>query len=189
LRTQNFTGRIDIIILNKTFQLHFSDCEVPQMFKPVSYAIAKYFNKKLSRCFYNYKNLKGFLGLILTKLYVYVSVTEMIHFEIGLTENPFYTQHSSQDELDKLMAKKNLNIEMVLDQFDFMEDGKYFSIKFIDPKIGLFRIVRFIMDDQNIIHPAHFVGPPYALIKNDPKYLKFLHKLLYLCTLNLNDLY
>jgi|LauGreDrversion4_2_1035121.scaffolds.fasta_scaffold67630_6 hypothetical protein len=31
------------------------------------------------------------------------------------------------------MKNQKLNIEIVLDQFDFQEEGKYFSLKFIDP--------------------------------------------------------
>lgn len=31
------------------------------------------------------------------------------------------------------MSNQKLNIEILTDQFDFQEDGKYFSLKFIDP--------------------------------------------------------
>ena len=48
----------------------------------VSKAVADYFNKRLSRCFYNYKAIKGFLGMIITTLYQYISVDELIHFDL-----------------------------------------------------------------------------------------------------------
>lgn len=62
--------------------------------KFVSDLIANYFNTKLARCFYNYKNLKGFMGLILSRLYELIGIAELIHFEMPVKEDKFISPHS-----------------------------------------------------------------------------------------------
>lgn len=144
---------------------------------------------RLARSFSNYKCIKGFLGLILTSLYQYISVLELIHFEINLCPKPFYCTHTHQEELEALMSKRCLNIEMVLDQFDFSEQGNFFAIKFIDPKTRLFRIIRFIKDPlQGHIEPENFYNQKYYKTVHDRSIGKFLPKLLLLMTFPLHEL-
>ena len=59
----------------------------------INSVVQDYFNRKLQRAFYNYKAVKGFMGFLLTKLFTYVYVYELMHFEFGLVETMFVTPH------------------------------------------------------------------------------------------------
>ena len=88
------------------------------------------------------------------------------------------------------MKNRRLNIELVLDQFDFQEDGLFFAIKFIDPDTNIYRILRFVKDPSTMeIMPENFMNSEInaALTKMECK--KFLWKLLLLRTFPLNQLY
>ena len=50
---------------------------------------------------------------------------------------------------------------MMIDTFDFQEDGDRFSIKFIDPKSGIFRIVNFVKNPSMEINPEGIMNPIY----------------------------
>ena len=66
-------------------------------FREIALAIEIYFNSKLARAFNNYKLHKGFTAMILTNLYLYLNVAELLHFELPMNPNPFYMQtHTSQ---------------------------------------------------------------------------------------------
>jgi hypothetical protein len=67
----------------------------PNEFSWISDCIKNYFNRRLSRCFYNYKALKGFMALTLTKLYSLLGVTELIHFELPQSHQLFISQHNN----------------------------------------------------------------------------------------------
>jgi hypothetical protein len=86
--TANFQGQIDMIVRSQTLGLHLSVQQTSMDW--ISKAVADYFNKRLSRCFYNYKAIKGFLGMIITSLYQYISVDELIHFDLPQSDSPFY---------------------------------------------------------------------------------------------------
>ena len=54
-----------------------------------------------------------------------------MHFEMFITpEKRFVKEHSNQRELDELMSRKRLDIEILLDGVDF-QDGRHITIKFI----------------------------------------------------------
>jgi len=58
------------------------------------------------------------------------------------------------------MSNRRLNIELVLDQFDFQDNGRFFAIKFIDPETNLYRVLRFVKDPvNNEIMPENFLNP------------------------------
>ena len=162
-------------------------------------SLQTYFNQRLSKCFYNYKAVKGSLGMILTSLYEYLSVDELIHFDSPQFHNAlqktFYRQHTNQNELDRLMSTQKLNIEIVLDQFDFQEDGKYFSLKFIEPQTKLFKVIRFTRrEDTSDINPDGLMNPLFKeqvmlAARNNTGPPRFLQKLLFLMTYNLHELY
>lgn len=59
------------------------------------------------------------MALTLTNLYSLLGVTELIHFELPQSHQLFISQHNNQVALDALMKNRRLNIELVLDQFDF----------------------------------------------------------------------
>jgi hypothetical protein len=59
------------------------------------------------------------------------------------------------------MNQRNLNIEMMIDTFDFQEDGDRFSIKFIDPNSGIFKIVNFVKNSSMEINPEGIINPIY----------------------------
>ena len=93
------------------------------------------------------------------------------------------------------MKNQKLNIEIVMDQFDFTDDGKFFCLKFIDPKASMYRVIRFTRrDDTSDINPDGFMNPKYkemvlAATKNDSHPVRFLNKLLILMSFNLQELY
>lgn len=141
----NFRARIDIVLLNSTFQLYMHVSE--HATNPIyTQAIQKYFNQRVARCYQNYKVIKGFLCMIFTDLYALLSVPELMHFEIGIVPGKFLFAHTNQDELDRMAQDKRLNIEFVLEQFDFNEGGNYIAIKFIDPVSRVFKILRFVKE-------------------------------------------
>jgi hypothetical protein len=156
----------------------------------ISDCIKNYFNRRLARCFYNYKALKGFMGLVLTNLYSLIGVTELIHFELPQSQQPFFSEHSNQAGLNALMKNRRLNIELVLDQFDFQEDGRFFAIKFIDPDTQIYRVLRFVKDPTTMeIMPENFLNSDINTALNKMECKKFLWKLLLLRTFPLNWLY
>ncbi len=163
--TEYFTGHIDMVVMHRTFCIYLT-VDGGQQNQKMAQAIQNYFNQRLQKCFYNYKALKGFLGMILTTLYEYLSVDELIHFDSLQfhqgTIKTFYRQHTNQADLDRLMKNQKLNIEIVLDQFDFQEEGKYFSLKFIDPQTSLYKIIRFTRSQDNPdINPEGLMNPAY----------------------------
>jgi len=93
------------------------------------------------------------------------------------------------------MKNQKLNIEIVMDQFDFTDDGKFFSLKFIDPKTNMYRVIRFTRREENgDINPDGFINPKYkemvlAATKSDGHSVRFLSKLLILMSFNLQELY
>ena len=128
--------------------------------------------------------------MILTSLYQLIGVTELIHFELPQSPSVFYTQHSNQQALDKLMSIRRLNIELVLDQFDFQDNGRFFAIKFIDPETNLYRVLRFVKDPTNMeIMPENFLNPAIANAINNLENKKFLWRLVLLRTFPLSELY
>jgi hypothetical protein len=50
---------------------------------------------------------------------------------------------------------------MMIDTFDFQEDGDRFSIKFIDPNSGIFKIVNFVKNSSMEINPEGIINPIY----------------------------
>ena len=71
------------------------------------------------------------MGLLLTKLFMQVYPYELMHFEMFLTpEKRFVKEHTNQRELDELMSRKKLDIEIQLDGVEFQE-GRHITIKFI----------------------------------------------------------
>jgi hypothetical protein len=88
------------------------------------------------------------------------------------------------------MKKRRLNVEMVLDQFDFQDDGLFFAIKFIDPETNLYRIVRFVKNPDSLsIMPENFKNPAIEMAINQLEYQKFLWRLVLLRAFPLSELY
>lgn len=111
----------------------------------MSSAIEKYFYKKLAKSFYNYKNIKGFIGVLLTKLFTYIYSYELMHFELPMADSayaPFLSNHQNMEDLIRLYNQRKLSIELVLDAVDF-QNGKYFCVKFIDPDSLKYKIIKF----------------------------------------------
>jgi len=79
---------------------------------------------------------------------------------------------------------------LVLDQFDFQEDGRYFAIKFIDPLTKMYRILRFVKDPNNLeIMPENFLNPSIDVAINKLEAKKFLWRIMLLRTFPLHELY
>ncbi|TNV73369.1 hypothetical protein FGO68_gene16451 [Halteria grandinella] len=188
----NFRARIDIVLLNSTFQLymHVSEHASNPIF---TQTIQRYFNQRVARCYQNYKIIKGFLCMIFTDLYQLLSVPEMIHFEIGIVQSKFLFAHGNQEELDRMAINMRLNIELMLEHFDFNDGGKYLAVKFIDPVSKVFKIIRFVKEpDQQVLQP----DPPLMNIEynqkirqNTQSFMKFLTKVVLMMTLKIEELY
>ena len=155
----------------------------------MAYAIEKYFNKKLSRCFYNYKNLKGMVSILLTKLFSYIYIYEIMHFEMPMAERAFLSDHQHKEELNELMKKRKLSIELVLDATDF-QYGNYFSIKFIDPQTSCSKIIRFVEQSgsEGVYIPENIHNQKFKDFIANKSTAKFLQRILFLMALDLNDL-
>jgi hypothetical protein len=88
-----FIGTLSTVVSNYQFRLRL-DIETAQSQNAfISKVIEEYFNRKLERCFYNYKAVKGLLGILLTKLFTHIYVYELMHFELNPDSRSFLTVH------------------------------------------------------------------------------------------------
>eukprot|EP00347_Sterkiella_histriomuscorum_P018481 403345353 len=183
-----FMGTFQTVVQNYQFKLKLMLESQKQVINQI---VEKYFQEKLERCFYNYKALKGMVGILLTKVFSHTYIYELMYFELNpSTRQPFLTKHSLQEELDVMMLHKKLDIEIALEAVDY-QTGKEFVITFIDKRTSRYKHVKFIEStpDQTY-NPENFKNPKYLQYIQNPQQSnkKFLQRIVFLMTLDIDEL-
>ncbi|CDW89328.1 UNKNOWN [Stylonychia lemnae] len=182
-----YTGRICTVIQNYQFKLKLM---LESSNELINNLVEQYFHIKLQRCFYNYKALKGMAGILLTKIFTHIYVYELMYFEINRDQGrPFLTNHSQQAELDQLVPRKKLDIEIALENIDF-QNGREFVIKFIDPRTKKYKFIKFVeTTNEGVFSPENFQNPDYNRYIQQQQTKKFLQRICFLMTIELDELY